>query len=346
MTKKKAYQVAWSCPSNIALIKYWGKKPGQLPINPSLSFGLQNARTRTSISLQKTPKHHLQFYFDGKESSFGERVKHYLNSLHIDFPWIQDYSFVIESKNSFPHSAGIASSASAFGALALCLADLDRQIEGKTIDQCSFLNQASRLARLGSGSASRSMFKGFALWGKSDKIPGSTDCHAIPVQKDIHPVYYNLRDAVLLVDPGKKKVSSSAGHQLMNKHLFKGSRILQANQNLIRLLQIMKSNDLSPFFEIIENEALSLHALMMSSMPSFILLKPESLKIIEKIRTFRKQSAIPVGFTIDAGSNIHLLYFDEHTQKVHDWIKNDLINLLENKAWLDDRPGDGPAKLE
>ncbi len=346
MIGKEAYKVAWSCPSNIALVKYWGKKPGQLPINPSLSFGLQNARTQTTIQIQKSSKCQFDFYFEGEKSTFGSRVKKYLDSLTIEFPWIQDYSFRIESENSFPHSAGIASSASAFGALALCISDLDWQVKGKEFEENTFYEQASRLARLGSGSACRSMFRGFAVWGKSNKIHGSTECNATLVQKDIHPIYYDLRDAVLLVDSGKKEVSSSAGHRLMNSHPFKESRVLQANQNLIDLLQIMKTDRLNSFFEIIENEALSLHALMMSSSPSFILIRPNSLKIIEKIKQFRQQSGVPIGFTIDAGPNIHLLYFDEHIQKVHNFVKSELVELLENSVWLDDRLGDGPVKLE
>ncbi len=340
-------KVAWSCPSNIALIKYWGKKPGQLPINPSLSFGLQKARTKTSIEIARASTHKINFLFERKKSSFEKRVISYLNELHYEFPWIENYSFLIESENSFPHSAGIASSASAFGALALCLTDIDWQIKGKDLSESSFFEHASRIARLGSGSASRSMYKGFALWGKTNKISGSTDGNAIPVPwNGTHPVYNDLRDAVLLVDSAKKEVSSSVGHELMNGHPFKESRAKQAHQNLSDLLQIMKSGNRDAFAEVVENEALSLHALMMSSNPSFILLKPNSLKIIEKIKLFRQQNSIPISFTIDAGPNIHLLYFAEHVHKVHAFIKNELVKFLENGRWLDDRLGEGPEKME
>ncbi|WP_423130482.1 diphosphomevalonate decarboxylase [Gaoshiqia sp. Z1-71] len=338
-------QVSWVCPSNIALVKYWGKKPEQLPLNPSLSFSLKKARTRTSVQLLPKNTRQLSFLFEGKPSPFAARVEKYLDRLSIEIPWINDYSFHIESENTFPHSAGIASSASAFGALGLCLADLNSQLTGATPEPEQFIQAASRLARLGSGSASRSVLPGFAWWGKSAAFPGSTDCYALPVTA-IHDCYFWLCDAVLLVDSAKKKVSSSAGHELMNKHPYQAARIKQANQNMEQLAQVMKTADRFRFLELVENEALSLHALMMSSTPSFMLLKPESLQIIEKIRIFREQTGLPVGFTIDAGPNIHLLYWAEHQADVHEFIQNKLHPFLEDGRWLDDRIGAGPVKDE
>ena len=337
-------KVSWECPANIALVKYWGKKPHQLPINPSLSFSLEKARTCTSVQLQPKTKKKVQFLFEGQASPFGVRIETYLYELSLDLPWINDYSFHIESENTFPHSAGIASSASAFGALGLCLADLNGQLSGKEISQQQFFYDASRLARLGSGSASRSVYPAFAWWGKSATLLGSTDCYALPVKK-IHDSYSRLSDAILLVDSSKKQVSSSAGHELMNKHFYRESRVKQANKNAEELLTVMKSTNHFRFLEIIENEALSLHALMLSSSPSYFLLRPASLQIIDKIRDFRAQSKLAVGFTIDAGPNIHLLYFEEHRKEVHQFIKSELLTFLEDGKWLDDRIGSGAKKI-
>lgn len=337
-------QVSWVCPSNIALVKYWGKRPQQLPMNPSLSFSLKKSRTRTSVQLLPTSQQRLTFLFEGEPSVFAARIERYLDTLSIEIPWINDYSFRIESENTFPHSAGIASSASAFGALALCLAELDQQLTGTEKEPVQFMQTASRLARLGSGSASRSVWPGFAWWGKSAALSGSTDCYALPVSKNIHDCYFRLCDAVLLVDSTTKKVSSSAGHGLMNNHPFRDARVQQANNNIESLLRVMQTDDRLRFLEIVENEALSLHALMMSSMPSYVLLKPESLQIIEKIRTFREETGLPVGFTIDAGPNIHLLYWEEHRDEVHAFIQKELTDLLEGGKWLDDRIGTGPVK--
>lgn len=315
-------------------------------MNPSLSFSLKQARTRTSVKLEERKAKHLQFLFEGNESPFEKRIAKYLDRLAIDLPWVNDYSFSIESENTFPHSTGIASSASAFGALALCLVDLDDQLAGLQRSEQKFLQTASRFARLGSGSASRSLYGGFVWWGKSAVMSGSTDSFAIPVSEQVHKSYFGLRDAVLLVDSKKKKVSSSAGHDLMNNHPFQKVRIQQANDTIAELIQLMQKPDARmQFIDLVEQEALSLHAMMMTSKPSFVLLKPGSLELIERIRDFRNQTQIPVGFTIDAGPNIHLLYWEEDKDAVHQFIELELLPFTENGQWLDDRVGEGPQRV-
>jgi diphosphomevalonate decarboxylase len=230
--------------------------------------------------------------------------------------------------------------------LALCLVDLKQQVTQREFTAQQFFQKASRWARLGSGSACRSVFPSFALWGRLEGVPNSTDCNAIPLHDKFHPAYQSLRDAVLLVDSSKKQVSSTAGHELMNDHEFKDVRISQANKHLSQLLEVMKAGDHQRFFELIEKEALSLHALMMTSDPSFILLHPNSLSVIAKIRAFRQQSGLAIGFTIDAGPNIHLIYFEQDKQEVHQFIADELLVLTENGKWLDDCIGNGPRKLK
>lgn len=340
------YTSNWLCPSNIALVKYWGKRPEQLPMNPSLSFSLRQARTHTSVTLGAPKVKRLDFLFEGKESPFTVRIEKYLDKLSIELPWINDYSFEITSENTFPHSTGIASSASAFGALALCLADLNAQIQGASSEGEKFLQAASRFARMGSGSAARSVYGGFVWWGKSSVLKSSTDCYAVAVSDQIHESYFSLCDAVLLVDSEMKKVSSSAGHELLNSHPYREARIAQANQAIETLYGLMQTDgNRMAFIDLIEREALSLHALMMTSSPSFLLLKSGSLEIIEKIREFRQETGLPVGFTIDAGPNIHLLYWQEDQEAVHSFIKSELLYHTENGSWLDDRVGNGPVKL-
>ena len=124
----------WKCPSNIALVKYWGKRDFQKPMNPSLSFVLQQAYTETSIELHREGGSKVEYYFDGKFSPFGERIEKYLDYISSKLPWISKYNFTIRSTNSFPHSAGIASSASSFGALALCIAEIDFSFSGREIE--------------------------------------------------------------------------------------------------------------------------------------------------------------------------------------------------------------------
>jgi diphosphomevalonate decarboxylase len=338
-TVKHTHWSQWRCPSNIALVKYWGKRDFQKPMNPSLSFVLQNAFTETLVELHKDGDQKVEFYFEGAASSFGERIEKYLGHISCKLPWVTKYNFTIRSQNSFPHSAGIASSASSFGALALCLTELDFLLSGKVIGGPVFWQKASELARIGSGSACRSVYPGFALWGKTQLFESSGDEYAILVSEGVHPDFYTLRDAILLVDSGPKEVSSSAGHQLMDEHIFQRSRIAQAHENINELYLALLTGNREKFISVVENEALSLHAMMMTSNPSFILLKPNSLEIIYRIRRFRGKSKIPVCFTIDAGPNIHLLYFQENELDVKAFIERELLEFCENGNWIDDQIG-------
>lgn len=342
---KHIHRSAWRCPSNIALVKYWGKRDFQKPMNPSLSFVLQNAFTETSVELHKNGDQKVAFYFDGKPGPFGERIEKYLEHVSGKLLWISKYNFAIHSQNSFPHSAGIASSASSFGALALCLTELDFAMSEKEAGTPDFWKEASELARMGSGSACRSVYPGFALWGQTQLFESGSDEFAISLTTGIHPVFEGLRDAILMVDSGTKSVSSSTGHRLMDNHFFQRSRIAQAFENVNELYLALLTGDLSKFIEVTETEALSLHAMMMTSSPSFILLKPNSLELINRIRRFREKAQIPVCFTIDAGPNIHLLYFRENELDVKAFIERELIQFCENGKWMEDRIGGGPERL-
>ncbi|HEY3373419.1 MAG TPA: diphosphomevalonate decarboxylase [Prolixibacteraceae bacterium] len=335
----------WRCPSNIALIKYWGKREFQKPINQSLSFVLENSFTEMTVELFKKDDQKVEFYFEGVASVFGERIESYLAQLSVRMQWIENYHFRIHSRNSFPHSAGIASSASSYGALALCMAELHFAISGKEPDTPDLWRKASELARLGSGSACRSIYPGFSIWGKAQLFEACSDEFAIPLYEGINPMFYNLRDAILIVDSGVKEVSSTMGHLLMNDHIYQPSRIAQAHQNLNELYLALLTGNKENFMEVVESEALSLHALMMTSRPSYLLLKPNTLELISRIRRFREMADIPVCFTLDAGPNIHLLYFKKNEPEVKAFIESELLAFCENRQWIDDRIGNGPERI-
>lgn len=344
-TAKHAHLSQWKCPSNIALVKYWGKRDFQKPMNPSLSFVLQNAYTETSVELHKEGDQKVTYYFEGVESPFGDRIEKYLNHVSAQFNWINKYNFRIHSRNSFPHSAGIASSASSFGAMAVCLTELDFVHSGKNTASFDFWQKASELARMGSGSACRSLYPGFSIWGQTQLFESSTDEYAISLSDGVHPVFSGLRDAILMVDSGTKEVSSSVGHKLMDDHHYQRSRIAQAHENINELYLALLTGDQEKFVAVVENEALSLHAMMMTSNPSFLLLKPNSLELMSRIRRFREKSQIPLCFTIDAGPNIHMLYFQENELDVKAFIERELLVFCENGKWIDDAIGTGPDRL-
>lgn len=338
--------VEWESPSNLAIVKYWGKQRIQEPLNPSVSFSLKNAVTRTKVTAHPAEEPGFSFTLDGVEkASFNDKIEIFLEKARPYLPFLRKHHLSIESSNTFPHSSGIASSASSMSALALCLTELHNISIGKE-EPLPDPVMASGLARLGSGSACRSVFGGWTLWGKYAGIKESSDMYAIQVAEfEIADDFKNIQDAILLIDPAQKKVSSSAGHGLMNSHPFKDARINQAHQNTDKLLEILKSGNWADFFEIAENEALTLHGLMMNSSPSFTLLHPRSLQAIAIIREARETEGLTVGFSMDAGPNIHLLYPQWEEARIKPWIDQALAPLCAGEKVLYDRVGTGPAKL-
>ena len=138
---------------------------------------------------------------------------------------------------------------------------------------------------------------------------------------------------------------SRAGHALMEGNPYAPARYAQANENIKNLITALKSGDLDTFIIITESEALQLHALMMCSSPSFILMKPNTLGIINEIRAFRNETQIPLCFTLDAGPNVHLLYPESEAEKVKHFINDRLTAYCVDNKWIADRVGDGPKKL-
>jgi len=340
--------LGWSCPSNIALVKYWGKRPGQLPMNPSLSMTLQEARTSTSITYAYEPgkrEGEFRFRFEGREEAdFQKRIAAYLKELEPLLPFLSRTRLDMDSANTFPHSSGIASSASAMGALALCLVQLEEELLGP-VDREFFWQKASRLARLGSGSASRSIFPQFVLWGQHPMWDSSSDDYAIPVQ-GIDETFLHMRDTILVVHSGPKKVSSSLGHTLMDSNPFGKVRFQQARENLERLHRAMTEGDWNSFIAIVEEEALTLHAMMMTSRPGYLLMQADTLSILHLVREYREETGIRVGFTLDAGANVHLLYARDDTPQVDAFISTELLKYCENGLVIRDRMGQGPQKIE
>jgi diphosphomevalonate decarboxylase len=342
-------EVEWECASNIALVKYWGKKPEQIPANPSLSFTLSESRTRmiADFSVSKDAAFKLEYRYEGKPNAlFEQRLLKYFEQIRPYLPFIEHMHIKIDSSATFPHSAGIASSASSFGALALDLCSIEQKTKGGTaVHDYEFFRKASFLARLGSGSASRSLFGGVVLWGLTSAYPGSDNEAAIPVTGVIKPVYKDFRDSILIVSTTPKAISSSEGHALMSKHPYSEGRYLQANNNLKRLFTVLHNGDLAGFTDIIENEAFSLHAMIMSSFPGYFLLKPNTLEIIDKIQHYRLQTDLPLSFTLDAGANVHLLYPVFCEQHVRTFIQDELLSYCENNQVIHDHVGQGPLKL-
>ena len=340
-------KIGWSSPSNIALVKYWGKKGKQIPQNPSISFTLSECRSETFIGYEKANSFGFKFFFEDKENpAFGAKIEKFLIDYQAFFPFINQLSLKVESRNTFPHSSGIASSASSMSAFVMGLMEIERSLslsKGRPTD--IDFKKASYFSRLASGSAARSVFPKMALWGMTEAYKGSSDEYAVSLENDIHPVFKTYHDSILIVSGETKSVSSRAGHGLMEGNPYAPARYAQADENIKDLLVVLKSGDLDTFINITESEALQLHALMMCSNPSFILMKPNTLNLISEIREFREETKIPLCFTLDAGPNVHLLYPESETEKVEYYIKNVLADYCDRERWIADRVGDGPKKL-
>lgn len=329
--------VSESCPSNIALIKYWGKYDNQIPANPSISFTLNHCRTNTSMEFSAHEPFSVQTFLAGNEEvKFAEKIEKYFRNIEQYLPWILQGKYIIRTENTFPHSSGIASSASGFGAIAKCLMSLDETFSGKTSDEES-LRKASFLARLGSGSACRSLYNGLVVWGES-QVKGSSDLFAVQYPNDeIHEIFKDFNDWVLLIHEGQKSVSSTVGHCLMNTNPYADRRFQEARENFGPMKEMLASGDLQRFIKLVEHEALTLHAMMMMSDPAFILMKTGTLEVINKIWDFRRETGLPLFFTLDAGANVHLLFPNDGSEEtIKSYIEAELLQHTQNNGVVKD----------
>lgn len=335
---KKA-SIEYTSPSNIAFVKYWGKRSGQIPENPSLSMTLSECYTSMKINFTKAKRFQVKsFLFEKRENDqFKEKIyKKLILLLDMnELDYLNDYELDIESFNSFPHSSGIASSASSFSALILCLVRMESKLLQREFD----LERVSFLSRLCSGSASRSIYPRFSHWGESS-IKGSSNLFARAIDfKEVE-----LCDSILVVSSHEKSVSSSMGHELMSLNPYKRTRYKNALDNFDKINNALIAKDFSSFGKILEQEAMELHALMLCSSPSVFLLEPHSLTLIDKVKDFRIKTGLPLYYTIDAGPNIHLIYPDSIKGEVLDFIKKDLLVYVQKV--IHDKVGSGPKLIK
>ena len=341
----------WTAPSNIALVKYWGKKDKQIPANPSISFTLNNCKTITKLSFTKKnssitigatkEKFSFELLFEGKpKEDFKPKIQKFFERIEKYCPYLIDFHFIIDTENTFPHSSGIASSASGMAALAMNIMSLEKALN-PSMTEDYFYQKASFLARLGSGSACRSVKGNVVVWGKHAEIKNSSDLFGVEFPSQIHENFKNYQDTILLVDKGEKQVSSTVGHDLMHNHPFVEQRFNQAHQNLSAIKTVLENGNLAEFIKIVESEALTLHAMMMTSLPYFILMKPNTLEIINKVWKFRNETNIPVCFTLDAGANVHVLYPENVRDTVLQFIKDELVGYCQNGNYICDAIGNG-----
>jgi len=281
---------------NIAFIKYWGKlntttdNDRNLATNDSLSMTLSEARTTTIAKKTNLNSHRVIINQKEANTKDYEKVARHISRVLEYFEADSSLYFQIDSENNFPQGTGIASSASAFAALTLAVAGEVLGLERAKEILFTQPEVFSSLSRRGSGSASRSIEGGFVKWhGESAKALDSK---------------WKLFDTILIFSEEHKTVPSSEGHALAQSSPLFAERLTKIQARMKIVENSIKSRDLNQLGPILEEEALELHRIAASSLPSVVYLNPESQRFIQFLE---KNMERDFYFTLDAGPNVHLI---------------------------------------
>jgi diphosphomevalonate decarboxylase len=287
---------------NIAFIKYWGNRDStlRLPVNGSISMNLDGLFTRTTVTFSASlPTDSLL-----------------INSKPVSGPGLERVSSILElirgmantneraevtSENNFPAGAGIASSAAAFAALALA----GSKAAGLDLSE----PELSVLARRGSGSASRSIPAGFVEWQVGQ---GESDSYAFSIAPVEH---WNLADCVAIVSAAHKKTGSTEGHAIAETSPLQNARVADAARRIEICRNAILNKDFEAFANIIEHDSDMMHAVMMTSNPPLMYWQATTVEIFHHVREWRA-GGLPVGYTVDAGANVHVLCLGEYKAEV------------------------------
>ena len=313
---------------NIAFIKYWGNRDDalRLPLNGSISMNLSGLESRTTVQFDEALEHDT-FELNGEFQSSAslQRVSQFLDYVRR---LVGSTSYArVSSTNNFPTGAGIASSASAFAALALAAS----KAAGLDLDQ----KDLSRLARLGSGSACRSVPDGFVEW-----LPGEADAgsYAISIAPKDH---WGLVDAVAVVSQEHKPIGSTSGHKLAHTSPLNAQRVLDAPERLKNCRDALLERDFARFADVVELDSNYMHAVMRTSNPPIVYWEPATEVLLWQVWQWRKQGHA-VCATVDAGPNVHVLALKNELE----WLREALVELPGVKKVLIGEPADGARLVD
>ena len=313
---------------NIAFIKYWGNRDDalRLPLNGSISMNLSGLESRTTVQFDEALEHDT-FELNGEFQSSAslQRVSQFLDYV-LRLVGSTSYARV-SSTNNFPTGAGIASSASAFAALALAAS----KAAGLDLDQ----KDLSRLARLGSGSACRSVPDGFVEW-----LPGKDDAssYAVSIAPKDH---WGLVDAVAVVSQEHKPIGSTSGHKLAHTSPLNAQRVLDAPERLKNCRDALLERDFARFADVVELDSNYMHAVMRTSNPPIVYWEPATEVLLWQVWQWRKQGHA-VCATVDAGPNVHVLALKNELE----WLREALVELPGVKKVLIGEPADGARLVD
>ncbi len=324
-------------PSNIAFLKYWGKRDAaaQWPANDSLSMTLNKLATVTEARVIEAADHTITYAgtpLPREHTGFNKAYKHLDRLARL-------YSFqdklAISTTNAFPTGAGIASSAS--GLAALTVAAMAAWTKSASLAELAghdlALGQLAHLARLGSGSAGRSLFGGYVQW----------QAGASPEAQVITPLFaadhWALADTICLFSEEEKSKSSTEAHgDAWSSPLFR-VRVAGSPERMQGMVRALERRSLAELGPLLETEALDMHAVMMTAVPAQHYLNEKALAFLADFREARRRGLFEAYFTIDAGPNIHIIH--EHSSALRRW----LDERFAPKQLLHDSVGEGPTLI-
>jgi len=287
--------------SNIAFVKYWGRKDEvlRLPTNGSVSMNISNLHTTTTVEFNPSLSQDM-VVLDGRQvKDEQKRVSQHLDRIRKR-AGLREFAHV-QSVNSFPAGTGLSSSASGFAALTVAaLSATNLNLSEKEI---------SILARQGSGSACRSIPDGFVEWIDGDSNETSF------AQRIYNPNHWNLVDLVAVVSTTKKDIPTSVGQTYAQSSIFFNERLRNMTRKIEQCKLLLQEKNFEKFGIFVEREALEMHAVMISSWPSLIYWLPNTIVVMKHVQKWRNEG-LPVYFTINTGQDIHVLCEEQHASTI------------------------------
>ena len=314
-----------TAPSNLGLIKYWGKKDEllRLPINGSISMNLSNLLTTTTVEFSSNLKKDDVTIDDKKIEKEVKRVSDHLDRIR-EKAGITEKATVV-SKNNFPSGTGLSSSASGFAALTVAASEA----AGLKLSE----KELSILARQGSGSACRSIPDGFVEWidGETSETSYATSIFSAD--------YWDICDVVVVVSQEKKDVSTTEGQMSASSSPFLAVRLSRIKNKIENIKEFIKRKNFQKFGELVEAEALELHTIMLTSTPSLIYLLPETIRIMKLVQRWRAEG-LSVYFSLNTGQDVHLIIEEKNIKSLEEKlngiesIRDIIVNKLSPGARL------------
>ncbi len=330
-------KVTVKAPANIAFIKYWGNTEDNLPLNSSISMTLDACQTTTTVELVDESYDMIEIASEKGEFQELKRtsikgVKAYEQIARIrELAGKTDHVHV-KSINSFPSSAGIASSASGFCALTSALL-LQYGLHDKFEDK----KELSKLVRLsGSGSAARSVYGGFV------ELIGGDAHHASYAVQIADEKHWDLADVIAIIDSGMKKTPSSEGHRTANTSPYFETRLTEMQDRIKYARKALLEKKLKKLGKAIEQDTISMHAVMMTSEPPLYYWTPGTVEVMNNVMKWREEDNIHAYFSIDAGANVHVICEQKDAEEINKKLKE--LHLVQST--IINHPAQGVHQIE